>query len=391
MDKSIGFPYIEVDLERIKENLFEICAKTRKDVSQVIAVVKDNSYGLGAGAISKLLQDNGVKWFAVATIDEAIFLRRHNISENILVLGNTDECDFDIAEKLNITLSIIDKTQIKKIENCLHRKISQNIKWHINIDTGMHRDGILCEDISENAEVMRELNAIKSVITGVYTHFHSSDSEEQAGVSLQQEKFKSAVSALQNAGFNFDIIHTSNSGAISYSDIAENEFIRPGVLLYGCRPDPSRNPEMNIGEAAKICSRISSIRKIKKGEGVSYGHTWLAEKDTQIATISMGYADGFPRATVASHSTVVAHFVVRGLTERFPVVGRITMDYIMLDIGDNTEINVGDEVFLAESIDELALKAGTIGYELLCKFGGLMNRKYISNGNTVGVSRRELF
>jgi alanine racemase len=249
----------------------------------------------------------------------------------------------------------------------------------------MHRDGILCDDILFDSEALRELKEISQVVSGVYTHYHSSDSKEQGSVILQQNKFKSAVSALQNSGFNFDMIHTSNSGACAYSDIAENEFIRPGVLLYGCRPDSGRDPEINIREAARVCSKIISIRSVKKGEGVSYGHSWQAENDTQVATIAMGYADGFPRATVAPH------FVVRGLTERFPVVGRITMDYIMLDIGNNTEINVGDEVFLAESIDELALKAGTIGYELLCKFGGLMNRKYIFGGQTVGVSRRELY
>jgi len=383
MSENIGFPYLEVDLDQVKKNLSGICAKTQKNVGQVIAVVKDNCYGLGAGAISKLLQNEGVNYFAVATIDEAVFLRENGISGNILVLGNTDEADFEVAEKLNIMLSIVDRTQIEKVG-----KISRNIKWHLNIDTGMHRDGILCEDILSSSEVMRELKEIRQGVSGVYTHYHSSDSEEQGSVVLQQNKFKDAVSALKNEGFNFEIIHSSNSGACAYSGIAENEFIRPGILLYGCRPDSGRNPEINIKEAAKICSEICGIRKIKKGDGVSYGHTWKAEKDTQIATIAMGYADGFPRVLTTTGAT---RFAVKGLSEHFPIVGRITMDYIMIDIGNNAEINIGDEVCLAGTIDELAINVRTIGYELLCKFGGLMNRKYISGSKTVGVSKRELY
>ena len=386
-ETNIGFPYIRIDLDQVKENLFALCGKTRKDVSQVIAVVKDNSYGLGAGAISKLLQDAGVKYFAVATIDEAAFLRRQNIRGDILVLGNVAESDFATAENLNLTLSAVDKIQLKKI------KKAQNIKWHICVDTGMRRDGIMSEDIQNDGEILRELKEISSVISGIYTHYHSSDDKIQDSVSEQQNKFAAAVSTLQNAGLNFEVIHTSNSGACAYSKIAENEFIRPGVLLYGCRPDPAR--ELGIGtnashcvrEAAKIYSKVSGIRKIKKGEGVSYGHTWQSQKDSQIATVAIGYADGFPRTALGASF----EFEGKAGVKTFPLVGRVTMDYIMLDIGDDTEIKIGDTVALAGTIDELAIKSGTIGYELLCKFGGLMNRKYISDGKTAEVSVRELY
>jgi alanine racemase len=385
MNALFAFPYMEVDLDIIKQNLLAICEKTGKEASQVIAVVKDSAYGLGAAAVSRALQNAGVCWFAVATIDEAVFLRSNGITQNILVLGMSDENCFEAAEQLNITLSIIDPTQIESV------KKSQNIKWHLNIDTGMRRDGIMDSQINKNGKVLHELKEVKSLISGCFTHYHSSDSQSLESIILQQSKFRQALSLLRNEGFDFDIIHTSNSGACAYSHIAENEFIRPGVLLYGCRPDPSRNPEVDICEAVRVCSKVGSIREIKKGESVSYGHIWTSEKDTRIAAVPIGYADGFPRAI-----TKTAFVIIND--KKYPIVGRVTMDYIMVDIGDD-DININDRVIIAGKsrgeeviyIDELALNANTIGYELLCRFGGLMNHKYISNGQVISIHTHELF
>jgi alanine racemase len=380
---------MEVDLDRVKDNLFKICKKTCKKTEQVIAVVKDNSYGLGAAAVAKVLQNTGVVWFAVAAVDEALFLRENGITGDILVLGITDENCFKAASQHNITLSIIDRTQLSVIEKNYR---DCNFKWHLNIDTGMHRDGIMYDWIlNGNTEFVEKLVKLKSVINGVYTHFHSSDSKKQKSVVLQQNNFKKAISALQNAGFNFDIIHASNSGACAYSNVGENEYIRPGTLLYGCRPDPNRDTGIDVYEAVKICSRISSVRYVKKGQGVSYGNIWKAPENTKIATIQIGYADGFPRVI-----SKTAFVIIKG--KKYPVVGRITMDYIMANIGSETEINVGDEVVIAGksdnlqiSVDELAQNARTIGYELMCKFGGLMNHKYILNGQVISFHKRELF
>lgn len=381
MKTIFDFPYMEVNLDIIKQNLLAICKKTGKKANQVIAVVKDNAYGLGAAEVSKTLQNSGVSFFAVATIDEAIFLRENGIIGEILVLGKSNESCFEIAEKLNITLSIIDLTDI---ENIKKSNIIPN--WHLNIDTGMHRDGITIFDDF----VLQQLGKIKLKITGIYTHFHSADNEEEITVKLQQRKFYETVDLLKKNGFNFSVIHSSNSAACAYSEIVENEFIRPGILLYGCRPDPKRNIEVDVCEAVQICSKVSTIRLIKKGEGVSYGHIWKSEKDTKIATIPIGYADGFPRAI-----TKTAFVIING--KKYPIVGRITMDYIMVDVGSD-EIKINDKVIIAGkfekeqiTIDELALNANTIGYELLCRFGGLMNHKYISNGEVVSTHTRELF
>ncbi|MCL1948111.1 MAG: alanine racemase [Chitinivibrionia bacterium] len=371
---------MEVDLDRIKKNLLEICKRARKNVEQVIAVVKDNSYGLGAKVVSKTLQDAGVVWFAVARVDEAVFLRENGITGDILVLGNTGENFFNIAAQYKITLSLVDYTQISVIKRNYG---TYNLRWHLNVDTGMRRDGIMCEDLFSDSKILQSIKELIPVISGVYTHYHSSDNENRNSVFLQQNKFKNAISVLRHAGFNFNTIHSSNSGACVYSTVAENEFIRPGILLYGCRPDPLRDPEIKVGEAVKIISKISGIREIKKGEGVSYGHIWTAPRDTKIATVSIGYADGFPRAI-----TKTAFVEIKG--EKYPIVGRVTMDYIMVDIGNKTHICVGDDVYII-GIDELAINAKTIGYELLCKFGGLMNHKYISGKQVISTQKRELF
>jgi len=381
------FPYMEVNLDLIKKNLSEICKKTNKDASKVIAVVKDNSYGLGAGNVAKVLHDAGVSWFCTATIKEALFLRKRGISGDILVLGRTDESSFQDAWRHNITLSITDSAQLVSVE-----KNRYDFKWHLNIDTGMRRDGISHAYFSDGNETLKTLSKSKSAISGVYTHFHSSDDKDQSGTDTQKRHFKKAVSNLQNAGFKFDVIHTSNSGACLYSKVEEREYVRAGVLLYGCRPDPSRPTGIDVAEAVKICARVSGVCSIKKGDGVSYGHTWKASQDTKIATIAVGYSDGFPRAL-----TETAYVVIKG--ESYPIVGRVTMDYILADIGASASVSTGDEVIAAGnagadfkvSIDELALNARTIGYELLCKFGASMNHKYVSGSRTIAFHERDLF
>jgi len=381
------FPYMEVNLDQIKKNLSEICKKTSKDASKVIAVVKDNSYGLGAGNVAKVLHDVGVVWFCTATIKEALFLRKRGISGDILVLGRTDESSFQEAWRHNITLSIIDTAQLSAVE-----KNRYDFKWHLNIDTGMRRDGIAYSLLNDGGATIETLLKSKSCVSGIYTHFHSSDDRDQSATDTQKRQFKKAVSNLQNAGFNFDVIHTSNSGACLYSKVEEKEYIRAGVLLYGCRPDPSRPTGIDVAEAVKICALVSGVRSVKKGDGVSYGHTWKASQDTKIATIAVGYSDGFPRAL-----SETAYVVIKG--EKYPVVGRVTMDYILADVGASSSVKVGDEVIAAGNaganlgvgIDELALNARTIGYELLCKFGAAMNHRYISGSRTVKFHERELF
>lgn len=381
------FPYMEVNLEQIKKNLHEICKKTNKDASKVIAVVKDNSYGLGAGNVAKTLHDAGVSWFCTATIKEALFLRKRGISGDILVLGRTDESYFQDAWRHNITLSVIDVSQLPTIE-----KNRYDFKWHINIDTGMRRDGIPHGLLSDGSQTLQALCAVKSCVSGIYTHFHSSDDKDISITDAQKRQFRKAVSILQNSGFDFDVIHSSNSGACLYSKVEEREHVRVGVILYGCRPDPSRAAGINCAEAVKICASVCAVRGVKKGEGVSYGHIWKAPADTNVATISVGYSDGYPR-----NLSTTAFVAIGGV--KYPVVGRVTMDYILADVGANPSVKVGDEVIVAGnagadlgvSIDELAINAGTIGYELLCKFGVSLNHRYISGSRAVVYRERELF
>ena len=381
MEKSY-LPQLKIDINALIYNFNSIITQAKVEADQVIAVVKDSGYGLGSYVVAQAFIEAGAKSLGVARFDEALFLREMGITADILVFGPTTKEDLAIAYAHSITLTILSKTQLASIA-----KVKNNIPFlHLFVDTAMARNGITLPDLSL-VSTLADLRRLKTRITGIYTHFHSADAIDTSSVSSQRAIFSQAQKKVEKEGVQFQTVHTSNSAASLYIPVPKGQHIRPGIALYGCRPDPNRITPNYLRDVIEISCLVSSTRKIKKGEGCSYGQVWKATKNTTIATIPIGYGDGYLRAL--SNRGVV---LING--EMFAVVGRVTMDHIMVEIGDAAVIQgdraiiIGRSGSLRITTDELALKAETIGYELLCSFGAHLTKTYVKNGKVVSSQER---
>ncbi|ERP31426.1 alanine racemase [Chitinivibrio alkaliphilus] len=370
-------PRLKINLDALHQNLQTLCSTAGVETSECIPVIKNSAYGLGSGIIAHRLEQWGVTTFAVATLAEALFLRHKKSTAAILVLGRVTPEDFSVAEQANLTISVIDATHLRELQN-------YNGSIALNIDTGMHRCGLPWEDIPT---LLKELSPLAGKIRSLYTHLHSADSTTaHEETRLQQSRFSHCCKILWQAGIQPPAIHCANSAGSLFWKHDCCTHIRPGIALFGCHPDP-HIPTPRLADVASIQSTVCSIRTLKKGEGVSYGHTWHAPKDTRIATIALGYSDGLPRTLSTENLLIQIGDTL------YPQVGRITMDYLMVDIGD-TPVHVGDLANITHeqaSIDTLACAAGTIGYELLCRFGYAMTKEYYEGGKKIATLKRSIF
>jgi alanine racemase len=374
--KNSIFPRMRINLDQIAQNSISICQVAGADISQLVAVVKDNGYGLGSLAVAKTLSSIGVKMFAVATIEEAVYLRLHKIKGEILLLGPIEENFLETAIKNDITLTIIDTTLLGKVAKHNRRR---ELSLQILLDTGMRRNGLSESDFGDS-EVVENLKKIASQVTAVYTHYHSADGDDLTKTDGQDQLFESLLNRLSDFGISSKLTHSANSAGSLRRGIGDRELIRTGISIYGGRPDPQISFSPEISGAVTIEAKIASIRTIKKDEGVSYGHIWSADSDCQIATVAIGYGDGFPRVATGS-----CKVIINGV--KLPVVGRVTMDSIIVKLSNNFDVEVGELVTIIGkngdeeiTVDELAIDSKTISYELFCVFGSLLSREYLNDG-----------
>lgn len=368
-------PYIEISLDKLIHNLNEIRKKVSRS-NRIIAVVKDNAYGCGAIAVARALEEEGVGFFAVANIDEARELRKYGINSKILIFGECSEKEIELASHNNISLTINDIESLKRIAK-------QNIKinLHINVNTGMNRLGISETEVDSAINILQSCSHLN--LEGMFTHFPCADDPNTDTVNTQKNHFENSIRLVKSNGLNPKYIHLSNSAAIMHFPVPEEYFIRPGISIYGCKPDPSQDFDINLLPVASLKACIIKIKTVPAGTPISYGWKYKTEKKTGIATIPIGYAHGFPRLL-----TDKGEILIKG--KRFPVVGTVTMDYIMADIGMGNNIHVGDEAVAIGtqgkeiiSPDEIAIKCGTIGYEILCGLNNRTERFYTHNGKII--------
>lgn len=359
----------QIDIGVIKQNYNHI--KSLVGNSRVMAVVKADAYGHGASKISKTLEDIGCRDFAVACLDEARELVSAGIKGNILILGPTDS---------ELIGEVIEGGFIQTVD-CLDyaRVISQKgkIRVHIKVDTGMSRLGIYCHsqaDIENAADEIAEIAANKNIIIdGIFTHFADSDGENSDFTERQFEAFMSLLSELEARGIETGTRHCCNSAATLRYPKMHLDMVRAGIILYGLMPSDSVG-DASILPAMKLSARVCAIHELKRGDCVSYGCAFKAERDTRVAVISIGYADGFSR--VYSGKELIT---ING--KRFATAGKICMDMCMVDIGLDFECAVGDEAVIFESsddIDALANALGSINYEILCSLKHRVRIKYIN-------------
>ena len=360
--------WIEVDLNNIENNINEIRKIIHKN-TKIMAVVKANAYGHGEVEVSKKLNEIGILDFAVATLDEGIILRKAGIKGSILILGYTDIQNIKMVQKYDLIQTIVDFEYAKEVEKL---NLDKKLNVHIKINTGMNRLGESYKNIDNLIKIynMKNLN-----ILGTFTHLCVSDSLFEDNIKFtkkQIDNFFKAIDTLKLNNINVKKIHIQASyGIINYNDL-ECDYVRPGIIMYGVystlQDKKSCKIKLNLKPALKLKSKIVSIRNIQKGESVGYGRAFIAKKDMKIATVSIGYADGYSRCLSSKDVYVLVN-------DKFAkIIGRICMDQMIVDVSNITNIEVGDIVTLLDDIEEISAEnisnlSGSISNELLSRLG----------------------
>lgn len=372
MIKTYRPTWAEIDLNAIKHNFNQVRKLVGREV-KVMVVVKGNAYGHGIVEVSKALSRLGVDYLGVATIDEALLLRKKNIARPILVLGSVFSTEVEIALRNDITLTLANN-EILRIIDRKAKELNRQAKVHIKIDTGMGRIGVWHED--EALRFVDEAASSKFIdIEGVYTHF-SAAARDRVYTNYQIESFERLLGQLLNRGLDVPYRHAANSIATVNLARSHLNLVRPGLIIYGMYPKRGFQRLISLKPVLSLKTKIGYLKEVPPGRSISYGRTYVTQSYTKIATIPIGYADGYGR--ILSNK---AEVLVRG--EKAPVVGKVTMDQTMVNVGHIKDVKVGDEVVLIGkqgeneiTTERLAKLAGTIPYEIVCSITDRVPRIY---------------
>ena len=366
--------WAEINLNHLDYNIKQIKAKAGD--REIIGVVKADGYGHGSVEVSKVLLENGVRTLAIATLQEAITLRENGITSPIIMLGLTPELyagtllQYDITP---VTSSFINASSISDAAKAAGR----TIEVLAAVDTGMGRIGVL-----PNAEGAAEIVKISKLpnlkLKGLFSHFATADEKDKTYAEMQLSQFQLFHRFLKDSGVEIPFLTLANSAAIMEIPAAHFDAVRPGIILYGCYPssEVDRN-QLSIKPVMSVKANIIHLKKVPPGFSVSYGRKFTTERESLIATLALGYADGYPRY-LSGKGRVIANGVYA------PVAGNICMDQCMIDVTDVPNVKLGDEVILMGSdgdlsilADEIGDKTGTINYEIVCAFGQRLPKVYI--------------
>lgn len=374
--------WAEVNLDNLAHNIRQVRKYTNKD-ALIMAVVKANGYGHGAIDIARTFLENGADRLGVAILSEAIELRKANITESILILGFTPSSQYEKLLEYNLIQTIYNYEEAKILSQ---KALKQNKEAtiHIKVDTGMSRIGFLPTE--ESAEMILKISRLPNIkIEGIFTHFAKADEVDKSHVLGQFSKYMEFINILEEKGLNIPIKHVSNSAAIIDLPEFNLNMVRAGIMLYGLYPSNDVNKEkIKLKPAMSLKSKISHLKTVPKGTGISYGQIFTTEKESKIGTIPIGYADGLTRLLTGKAEVYVNH-------KRVPIVGKICMDQCMIDLTDLEDVKLGDEVVIFgyeenhPHIDELASNIGTINYEIVCMVSRRVPRVYISNNRVVKI------
>lgn len=364
--------WVEVNLENLEHNINEI-KKVIQPKTKIMAVVKANAYGHGSILIAEKLSEIGINDFAVATLDEAIELRKHNIKGNILILGYTNFEDLKYVIQYDLIQTIVDYNYSEKIKEL---KLSQKLNCHIKINTGMNRIGERYDNMDRLIKIYENprLN-----ILGTFSHLCVADSDKKEDIEFtekQIENFNKCIKQLKENGQDVGKVHLQSSyGAINYNT-ETYDYVRIGIIMYGVNSDNTayQKNKLDLKPVLSLKARVTSVKEINKDDSVSYGRTYIADSNRKIASISIGYADGFPRCLSNKNMLVK----VNGNYSK--VIGRICMDQCVIDVTDVKEIKTGDVVYIIDcddinlSSEKFAMNADTITNEFLSRLGNRLPR-----------------
>lgn len=374
--------WAEVNLDNLAHNIKQVRNNTNKD-SLIMAVVKANGYGHGAVDIARTFLENGADRLAVAILSEAVELRKADITESILVLGYTPRSQYEKLLEYNLIQTIYNYEDAKILSQKAV-EFGKEVTIHIKIDSGMGRIGFL--PTAESAESILNISILPNIkIEGIFTHFAKADEVDKSHVMGQFNKYMEFVNYLEGKGLNISIKHVSNSAGIIDLPEFNLNMVRAGIMLYGLYPSDEVNKEkIKLKPAMTLKAKISHLKIVPKGTGISYGQIFTTEGESKIGTIPIGYADGFTRLLTGKAEVYIND-------KRVPIVGKICMDQCMLDLTSVEDVELGDEVVIFgceqdyPHVDELASKIGTINYEIVCMVARRVPRVYISNNKIVSI------
>lgn len=366
--------YAEISFEAIGHNIREVKKRLPEGV-KLLGVVKANAYGHGAVPVASYLE-NQVDYFATATIEEAVELRENGISAPILILGYVSPSQYGDLVEYDITQTIDSYAQALALEKEAARQ-NRKAKAHLAVDTGMTRIGFqVTEHDADEAAKIADLPHIE--LEGMFTHFSCADQEDKTYCSMQMEKYDKMTALLAERGVTIPLRHICNSAGIMEFDDHRFEMVRSGIITYGIYPSEEVKKErLDLIPALSWKSHVIHVKEVGPGIGVSYGATYVTEKPmTRIATVSAGYADGYPRA-LSNQGCVLIH------GKKAPIIGRICMDQMMVDVTDIPDVQVEDVVTLVGTdgdetitIEEIANPAARFDYEMLCDISSRVTRVY---------------
>ena len=374
--------YAEINLDAIVKNVDNLMALTKENTG-ALAVVKADGYGHGDVAVAKAVAQK-VTGYAVATLDEAVNLRENGVKKPILVLGYVDPYEFDILVSHEITATVFDVETAQLLADAA-RVQKKQAHCHIKVDTGMRRIGL--EPDENGIAIVKQITALQELSAdGIFTHFAASDETDKTSAEHQFKLFTDFTGRLEKEGIHFTYRHCANSAAVIDMPQVDLDMVRLGIAMYGMYPsDEVKKEKVELFPALDLKSHVTMVKEIPAGEKVSYGGTFTTTRTTKLATVSVGYGDGYPRALSSK-----GYVLVRG--QKAPIVGRVCMDQMMVDVTDIENVTRADIVTLigkdgdAEiTVEEIAALAGTFNYEFVCDLGKRIPRSYYLNGEYIGT------
>ena len=374
--------WAEIDLDAFQSNLNKI--KAFVGDCEVIAVIKADAYGHGAIKLGQYLNELGVRSFAVSCVREAIELRKSGIEGNILILGYTDPDEIELLSCYSFAQTVYSLDYAKAISSALENS-GKNIDVHIKLNTGMNRLGFNCQDELPTDKIVESLNLPHLNFKGLFTHFAAADRDGDPNgefTRTQYVRFLEVKAALKSKGFEPEICHCCNSAGTLLNTDMHLSAVRTGIILYGLKPDSNLALPIELSPVMSFKATVSSIYKIEANQGISYGLTFKTDKSLTAATVTVGYADGYPRFLSGC-----GEILING--KRCRILGRVCMDQMVVDVTDVENVAIGSEAVLigksmGEEItaDEIAKLGGTINYEIVCGISKRVPRYYIKNGKT---------
>ncbi len=371
--------FAEINLDAVESNFNSLKSFT-SDKTKLCAVIKADGYGHGAAALAEFLSEKA-DYFAVATADEAFELRKNGIAKPILILSYVHADLYEALINADISMTIFTSEQAEKL-SAAAQKVKKNAHIHLAVDTGMSRIGF---DLSEESvKAIKTISSLKSIsLDGIFSHYACADSSDYSVTEEQTEKFNNFIAECEKSGISFPVRHICNSAAIP-NNKQHFDMVRMGISLYGLYPsDEIDKSKITLIPAMTLKSHIIHIKEVKKGQGISYSHTFKADKNMRIATVCAGYADGYPRALSNTGRVLVCGQFAN-------ITGRVCMDQFMIDVSDIPNVKIDDEVILfgtdginSITAEEIGKKSMSFNYEVVCSIARRVPRVYKKDGKTV--------